>query len=132
VKSVWRGSSNATSGACGSLTLTIMSASPNTASASGRIFAPWATYSSSSIAEPTPAPGLDHDLVAVLGQLAHARRRERDPVLVSLDLGGDADLQRTSFRQVMSSRPRSASQKSMRSRAESSDRPVSSSTRRIR
>ena len=74
MNSVWRGSSIATSDACGSLTLTIMSASPNTASASGTIFAPWATYSSSSIAEPTPAPAWITHLVAVLGQLAHARR----------------------------------------------------------
>ena len=37
VNSVWRGASIATSLGCGSLTLTIMSASANTASASGRI-----------------------------------------------------------------------------------------------
>ena len=35
---------------------------------------------------------LDEHLVAVLGQLAHAGGRQRDAVLVGLDLGGDADL----------------------------------------
>ena len=38
--------------------------------------------------------GLDEHLVAALGQLAHAGGRERDAVLVGLDLGGDADLHR--------------------------------------
>ena len=69
------------------------------------------------------ARGIDQcdrsDLVG-LGQVAHDRRRDR--------AAG------TSYRDshLMSSRPLSASQKSIRSRAESSDRPVSSSTRRIR
>ena len=77
--------------------------------------------------------GLDHDLVAVLDQLAHAGGRERDAVLVRLDLGGNADLHLVlSVVGLISSRPRRASQKSMRSRAESSDLPVSSSTRRMR
>ena len=78
--------------------------------------------------------GLDEHLVAVLDQLAHPGGGERDAVLVRLDLGGDADLHARSFRSChpTSSRPRSASQKSIRSRAESSDRPVSSSTRRMR
>ena len=85
------------------------------------------------MAEPSPAPGLYDDLVVVLDQLAHAGRREGHPVLVGLDLGGDADLHLfLSFVDAVSSRPRSASQKSMRSRAESSERPVSSSTRRMR
>ena len=35
--------------------------------------------------------GLDQHLVAVLRQLARAGRRQRDAVLVRLDLGGDAD-----------------------------------------
>ncbi len=56
MNSVWRGSSIATSTACGSLTLTTMSASANTAWASGRIFAPCETYSASPIADPSPAP----------------------------------------------------------------------------
>ena len=92
MKSVWRGSSIATSTGCGSLTLTIMSDSANTAAASGRMRAPWEVYSSSLIAEPSPAPAWISDLVAVLDQLAHAGRRQRDAVLVRLDLGGDADL----------------------------------------
>ena len=37
------GAASPTSGVCGSLTLRIISASPKTASASGRIFAPWAS-----------------------------------------------------------------------------------------
>src|SRR4051794_29404174 len=56
VKSRCRGSSRATSSGWGSLTLTIISASPNTASASGRVLAPWARYCASRIAEPSPAP----------------------------------------------------------------------------
>src|SRR3954449_8813653 len=46
----------ATSPGCGSLTLTTMSASPKTACASGRTRAPCEVYSSSAIAEPSPAP----------------------------------------------------------------------------
>ena len=69
-----------------------MSDSANTAAASGRIRAPCEVYSSSAIAEPSPAPAWITHLVAVLDQLAHARRCQRDAVLVRLDLGGDADL----------------------------------------
>ena len=35
---------------------------------------------------------LDEDLVAVADELVHAGRGDRDPVLVVLDLAGDADL----------------------------------------
>ena len=43
--------------------------------------------------------GLDEDLVAVADELVHARRGDRHPVLVVLDLAGDADLHRgTSLR----------------------------------
>ena len=56
MKSVWRGSSSATSTGCGSLTLTIMSDHAKTAAASGRIDAPWDVYSESLIADPSPAP----------------------------------------------------------------------------
>ena len=88
------------------------------------------------IAEPSPAPGLHDDLVAAVGELAHARRGQRDAVLVGLDLGGDADLHwwtslSTGGRATIS-RPRSASQNSMRSRAELRSRPVSSSILRMR
>ena len=41
---------------------------------------------------PRPAPLWISDLVAVLDQLAHPGRRDRDPVLVGLDLGRDPDL----------------------------------------
>ena len=78
---------------------------------------------------PVAGARLDHDLMAVLDQFAHPGRRERHSVLVGLDLGGNANDHAVPF---VSSRPRRASQKSMRSRAESSERPVSSSTRRIR
>jgi hypothetical protein len=44
------------------LTLTISSASAKTASASGTIDAPCATYCSSEIAEPSPAPAWMHTL----------------------------------------------------------------------
>src|SRR4029079_5434780 len=62
VKSVCRDSRRATSTGCGSLTLTIRSASEKTASASGTIDAPCAAYSSSAIAEPSPAPAWTHTL----------------------------------------------------------------------
>ena len=83
-----------------------------------------------------PRPGLHDDLVAAIGQLAHARRGQRDAVLVGLDLGGDANLHwwtslSTGGRDTIS-RPRSASQNSMRSRAELRSRPVSSSILRMR
>ena len=56
MKSVWRGSSIATSTGWGSLTLTIMSLPANTAAASGTIAAPCSAYSASAIADPSPAP----------------------------------------------------------------------------
>src|SRR4051794_39038777 len=87
----------ATSGGCGSLTLTTISASANTAWASGTIRAPCAVYSSSPMADPTPGAGLHQDLMAVLDELAHTRRRQRDPVLVRLDLGGNADAHKGPF-----------------------------------
>ena len=92
MNSVWRGSSSATSAGWGSLTLTISSASPNTASASGTIVAPWAAYASSAIAEPDAGAALHEHLVPGVDQLAHARRRQRHPVLVRLDLGWNPDL----------------------------------------
>ena len=65
-------------------------------------------------------------LVAPGGELAHAGRRDRDAVLVGLDLGRDPDPH------LASSRPRSASQNSIRSRALERSRPVSCSILRIR
>ena len=53
--------------------------------------APWASKSASAIALPSPAPRLDEHLVAVLGELADADRRQRDAVLVLLDLGRYSD-----------------------------------------
>jgi hypothetical protein len=40
---------------------------------------------------------LDHDVMAVLVQLADPRGRQRDAVLIGLDLGGNADLQSSPF-----------------------------------
>ena len=61
--------------------------------------------------------------MAGVDQLAHAGRRQRDAVLVRLDLGGNADLHAGTSRPVVhgwsawtSSPPRSASQNSIRSR----------------
>ena len=49
------------------------------------------------------SPSLDQNLVAVLGELARTHRRQRDPILVGLDLGWNADLHaRTSSRVVIS------------------------------
>ncbi len=83
-----------------------------------------------------PGAGLDQDLVPVLGQLAHADRGDRDPVLVGLDLGRDADphspLPVCREAHATSSRARSASQNSIRSWARERSRPVSSSILRIR
>ena len=94
--------------------------------------APWAVVLVVGDRRPLPRALLDEHLVVVLDELAHARRRERDAVLVRLDLRGDADGIAGTFLSWRSSRPRRASQKSMRSRAESSERPVSCSTRWIR
>ena len=60
MKSRWSGRSIATSTGCGSLTPRIISASSNTDLASGRICAPWASYSESAIVLPTPAPAWMH------------------------------------------------------------------------
>ena len=122
---VWWGRSRAISSGWGSLTLTIMLASANTASASGRIVAPWAVYCSSVIAEPSPAPCWMNTSWPASTSSRTPDGCEGDAVLVGLDLGGDADLHATS------SRPRRASQNSIRSRAEPRLRPVSSSTRLI-
>ena len=71
---------------------------------------------------------LDEHLIARVDQLTDARRRQRNPVLVSLDLSGDPD----SHGEETSSLPRNANQNSIRSLALLRLRPVSSSTRRIR
>ena len=49
-------------------------------------------YSESGIEEPVAGALLDEDLVPVLRQLVHTGGRDRDAVLVVLDLAGDADL----------------------------------------
>src|SRR6185295_14536326 len=85
-----------------------------------------------------PGPTLNQDLVTVLGELARPDRRQRDAVLVGLDLGGDADLQaRTSSLVVSSNRqPRCSSsanisagsmQRSGASTPRASIRPLASS-----
>ena len=51
-----------------------------------------ASYAASGNALPSPAPVLDEHVVAALDELARAGRRQRDAVLVGLDLLGDADL----------------------------------------
>ena len=56
MNSRWSGRSISTSSGCGSLTPRIISASSNTAAASGTMRAPCAVYSSSGIVLPTPAP----------------------------------------------------------------------------
>ena len=70
--------------------------------------------------------GLDEDLVADVGQVAHARGGHGDAVLVLLDLRRDSDSHRNSSLAL------SANQNSIRSRALPRSRPVSSSTLRIR
>ena len=94
--------------------------------ASGTMRAPCARNCSSLIALPSPAPACTSTSCPRVAQLAHARGRDRDAVLVGLDLARDSDPHRAS------SRPRSASQNSMRSRALEKSRPVSCSTRRMR
>ena len=42
-------------------------------------------------ADAEPGAALDQHLVAVMDQLMHARRHQPDPVLVRLDLPGNAD-----------------------------------------
>ncbi len=75
---------------------------------------------------PEPCALLDADLVARVHELAHACRRQRDPVLIDLDLG------RYSNFHAISSLPRSASQNSILSLADARSLPVNSSTRLIR
>ena len=85
--------------------------------------------------------GLHEHLVPARAQLAHARRRDRDAVLVRLisvgrrshaPLLGRGRAGRILPAHRASSRPRNASQNSMRSRALEKSRPVSCSTRRMR
>ena len=73
-----------------------------------------------------PRPGLHHHLVPAGAQFPDSCGRDRNAVLVRLDLGRNADDHRSS------SRPRRASQNSMRSRALVKSRPVSASIRRMR
>ena len=71
--------------------------------------APFASYCSSANWLPAPASVLDDDLVPALDELARARGRQRDPVLLRLDLLGDADSHAadlTSRRRCLSSRQR--------------------------
>ena len=56
MKSVCSGFRSDTSSGWGSFTPSTSSASSNTACASGRIRAPWASYSESAIVLPSPAP----------------------------------------------------------------------------
>ena len=126
MKRSWPGRSIATSAGCGSLTLSTISASAKTAAASASDAGALRLEVGVGDRAALAGPGLDQHLVAVFGQLAHAGRRDRDPVLVGLDLAGNADLHATS------SLARSASQNSIRSWARERSRPVSSSTLRIR
>ena len=56
--------------------------------------APTASYAASAKALPTPAPLSIEHVVPALDQLARPGRRQRDAVLVGLDLFCDADLHR--------------------------------------
>src|SRR5262249_17626884 len=69
---------------------------------------------------------LHEHFMTVRRELAHPRWRDRDAVLVRLDLG------RYTYLQRVSSRPRSASQNSIRSRALPRSLPVSCSMRLTR
>jgi hypothetical protein len=119
------------------LTLTIMSASRKTASASGQDDRALSLVVGVRDRRALARSGLHDDLVVVLDKLRGRRRRERDAVLVCLDLGGTPTFTLLGPRFYFGGAwhqlaPAQASQKSIRSRAESSERPVSSSTRRIR
>ena len=63
--------------------------------------APCAVYSASGIVLPLAGARLHDHLVTVLGQLAHAGRRERHPVLVGLDLRRNSDLHSLSHRSLI-------------------------------
>ena len=76
----------------GSLTLSTSSELAQTSLDGLRAVAPIASYWASGNELPSPAPRLDHHLVAVPDELARARGRQRDAVLVGLDLLGDTDL----------------------------------------
>ena len=97
MNSVCRGSSIATSTACGSLTLTIMSEAAKTAARVGQDASALRDVLVVGDRGALARSGLDQHLMAVLDQLAHSGRRERDAVLVRLDLGGDADLHLVPF-----------------------------------
>ena len=90
VKSVRPSRSRGYSDAIGSLTLSSRSARAQTSSTEA-IVAPARSYASSGNALPTPAPVSTSDLVAALDELARTGRRQRDAVLLRLDLLGDTD-----------------------------------------
>ena len=81
----------ARSTACGSLTLTIMSAAANTSAAVATTVAPGLAVGVVVHADALPRVALDDDLVAVRDDLAHAAGRQADAVLEDLDFLRDAD-----------------------------------------
>ena len=116
-----------TSPGCGSFTFSTISASAKTVSAAATTRAPCDGEFGVGDRAALAGAGLDQDLVAVVDHFPHPGGRDRDPVLVRLDLRGDAYLHVPT-----SSLARSASQNSIRSWARERSRPVSSSTLRIR
>ena len=90
VKSVSPSRSRGYSASIGSFTLSSSSADAQTSSTSA-MRAPTAVYASSANPDPSPALALDDDLVAALDELERAGRRQRDAVLLRLDLLRDPD-----------------------------------------
>ena len=80
------------SSAIGSLTLSTMSASPHTSSAESIIVRAGGDVLLVGDLRAEAGVLLDDHLVAVLGELVDADRRDGHPVLVVLDFLGDADL----------------------------------------
>ena len=91
VNRIWPARSRLHSSGCGSLTLTIISASANTASASGAIVAPAAMYASSSRPIPPPASCSTTHRMAVRDEFAHRCGRQADAVFEYFDFLRDTD-----------------------------------------
>ena len=76
----------------GSFTLSTMSATPQTSSASARMVALLGDELLVTDRGADPGTGLDVDLMPMPDELGHAHRRDGHAVLVVLDLARDTDL----------------------------------------
>ncbi len=107
MKSTWPGRSSAISCGCGSFTLTISSAAANTVGAIGGDAPARRLVGRVVEADAGAGASLDHHLVAVMDEFAHAAGHQADAVLVRLDLLGDADQHQAAAFSTSASMPNS-------------------------